>query len=80
MKTQCFEGVGDLTLLPCPFCGNTAVVYERYEHIAGSRWRVCCWGCGATIDPGYAQQRCDVAALWNHRSEQQAPRDGAVLS
>lgn len=59
----------DLMLLPCPFCGDTAVVYERYEHIAGNRWRVCCYGCGATIDPGYAQQKIDVALLWNHRTE-----------
>lgn len=60
---------GDLMLLPCPFCGDTSVVYERYEHIAGNRWRVCCYGCGATIDPGYAQQKIDVAVLWNHRTE-----------
>ncbi len=60
----------DLMLLPCPFCGSTDVVYEQYEHAAGSRWRVCCCGCCATIDPGYAQQRCDVAVLWNHRAEQ----------
>ena len=70
MKTPYFEGTGDLTLLPCPFCGSTNVVYERYEHAAGSRWRVFCCGCCATIDPGYTQQRCDVAVLWNHRAEQ----------
>lgn len=43
MKTQYFKGVGDLKLLPCPFCGSTNVVYEQYEHAAGSRWRVCCF-------------------------------------
>jgi Lar family restriction alleviation protein len=59
----------DLSLLPCPFCGSKAVVYERYEHIAGDRWRVCCYDCCATIDPGYAQQRIDVADLWNNRTE-----------
>ena len=26
MKTQYFKGVGDLKLLPCPFCGSTNVV------------------------------------------------------
>lgn len=60
----------DLMLMPCPFCGNTEIVYVRYETLVGDRWRVCCGGCGATIDPGYAQQRCDVAVLWNHRAEQ----------
>lgn len=70
----------DLMLLPCPFCGNTKIVYERYETLVGDRWRVFCGGCCATIDPGYAQQRCDVAVLWNHRAEQQAQRDGDALS
>lgn len=68
MKTQYFENTGDL--LPCPFCGNTAVLYEQYETPAGSRWRVCCGGCCATLDPGHAQKRITVAALWNHRAEQ----------
>lgn len=60
----------DLMLLPCPFCGNTEIVYEQYETLVGDRWRVCCGGCCATLDPGYAQKRIDVAALWNHRAEQ----------
>lgn len=58
----------DFTLLPCPFCGST-VHYELYVHAAGDRWRVCCDECGACIDPGYAQQRIDVAILWNRRTE-----------
>lgn len=59
----------DLMLLPCPFCGETVVIYEQYETPVGDRWRVCCYGCGATMDPGYAQQRIDVAVLWNRRTE-----------
>lgn len=59
MKTQYFKGVGDLKLLPCPFCGSTNVVYEQYEHAAGSRWRVCCCALeppGGAVSPAW--RRC----------------------
>mgnify|MGYP000056724658 CR=1 FL=1 len=59
----------DLALLPCPFCGEDRIRYEQYETVAGDRWRVCCNGCTATIDPGWTMQRIDVANLWNHRAE-----------
>ena len=54
-------------LAPCPFCGNTEIIYEQYERTCGPRWRVVCCGCMAMIDPGYAQNRYQVAALWNKR-------------
>lgn len=57
----------DLELLPCPFCGNDEIIYEEYEHAAGPRWRVFCTKCIAGIDPGYAQKRHIVQAMWNRR-------------
>lgn len=54
-------------LAPCPFCGNEEVVYEQYEREVGPRWRVVCCGCMAMIDPGYAQNRHQVAEMWNRR-------------
>lgn len=55
-------------LLPCPFCGNREIVYEQYEHAAGTRWRCWCTRCMATIDPGYAQDACTVRQMWNKRA------------
>lgn len=57
----------DLKLLPCPFCGGSNVAYLQYKHAAGLRWKVVCFGCMAEIDPGAAQQRHQVQALWNRR-------------
>lgn len=59
---------GDLRLEKCPFCGSVEVVYEKYLHAAGYRWRVMCMGCMASIDPGYAQQRSTVQRMWNTRA------------
>lgn len=56
-----------LKLSPCPFCGCREVVYEEYMHAAGVRWRVVCFGCMASVDPGYAQERHVVAQMWNRR-------------
>ena len=68
-KTGYFKANGDLHLDKCPFCGSSDVVYERYLHTAGYRWRVVCMGCMASIDPGCAQQRNTVQKMWNTRSE-----------
>lgn len=54
-------------LARCPFCGCEEIVYEQYEREVGPRWRVVCCGCMAMIDPGYAQNRHQVAELWNRR-------------
>lgn len=54
-------------LLPCPFCGGTDIVYERYLHKAGERYRVWCTQCLSGIDPGYAQEPGTVQRMWNHR-------------
>lgn len=58
----------DLALEPCPFCGSPHIVYEKYQHIVGERWRVWCAGCLAGIDPGYAQDRATVQRRWNRRA------------
>ena len=67
-ETGYFKASGDLALCRCPFCGSENVVYERYLHAAGYRWRVVCMSCMASIDPGYAQQRSTVQQLWNTRA------------
>lgn len=59
---------GDDVLLPCPFCGSTHVIYERYRHDAGERWRCWCTNCIAGIDPGYAQSWGTVRDMWNRRA------------
>lgn len=60
---------GDLTLSHCPFCGEHNVVYEKYQHAVGERWRVVCLSCCASVDPGYAQERHVVQEMWNKRSK-----------
>lgn len=57
----------DLSLKPCPFCGSSHVVYEKYLHSVGERWRVWCAECLGGVDPGYAQHRATVREIWNHR-------------
>ena len=54
-------------LKPCPFCGSSEVVYEKYQHLSGERWKVWCTHCMAGIDPGYAQEPGTVQRMWNRR-------------
>ena len=54
-------------LKPCPFCGGTEIVYERYLHMAGERYRVWCEDCTAGVDPGYARDIGTVQNMWNRR-------------
>ena len=68
MEAGYFKASGDLALCRCPFCGSEDVVYERYLHTAGYRWRVVCTSCMASIDPGHAQQRSTVQRMWNTRA------------
>lgn len=67
-ETGYFQAYGDLRLEKCPFCGSAEVVYEKYLHPAGYRWRVVCMECMASIDPGHAQQRSTVQRMWNTRA------------
>lgn len=62
-------------LKPCRICGNTEIVYERYNHQAGERWRCWCTKCLACIDPGWAQDRLAVRDIWN----QEPPNDPLTL-
>lgn len=59
------EGDPHTYLKPCRICGNTEIVYERYRHQAGERWRCWCTKCLACIDPGWAQDRLAVRDIWN---------------
>lgn len=54
-------------LKDCPFCGGSEVVYEKYQHTAGERWKVWCTQCMASIDSGYAQELGTVQRMWNRR-------------
>lgn len=69
------EGNPHTYLNPCRICGNTEIVYERYKHKAGERWRCWCTKCLACIDPGWAQDRLAVRAIWN----QSPPNDPLTL-
>lgn len=59
------EGDPHTYLKPCRICGNTEIVYERYRHQSGERWRCWCTKCLACIDPGWAQDRLAVRDIWN---------------
>lgn len=69
------EGDPHTYLKPCRICGNTEIVYERYKHQAGERWRCWCTKCLACIDPGWAQDRLAVRDIWN----QEPPNDPLTL-
>ena len=58
---------GEMHLKPCPFCGESEVIYWAYERDVGERWKVFCIRCAAGIDPGWAQTKGAVASLWNKR-------------
>lgn len=69
------EGDPHTYLKPCRICDNTEIVYERYGHRAGERWRCWCTKCLACIDPGWAQDRLAVREIWN----QSPPNDPLTL-
>ena len=52
-------------LRPCPACGGNNAAYVKYKHPEGDRWRVQCFDCGETTDPGKPAPRHDVQLLWN---------------
>ena len=78
-ETGYFKASGDLALCRCPFCGSSEVVYEKYLHTAGYRWRVVCTNCMASIDPGHAQQRSTVQRKWNTRAPILSSREMEIL-
>lgn len=56
------------TLPPCPFCGGQHILFVKYQHAAGSRWKVMCADCLAEIDPGWAQQPHVLIPMWKRRA------------
>lgn len=69
LNMEIVEPRSDDELKPCPFCGCNEIVYGKYQSAAGERWMVCCCGCMASIDPGYAQEQYQVQEKWNRRAD-----------
>lgn len=55
-------------LPPCPFCGMQHILFVKYQHAAGPRWKVMCADCLAEIDPGWAQQTYALIPMWKRRA------------
>lgn len=60
-------------LKPCPFCGCTEIVFERYATPVGERLRVFCCGCLAGIDPGWTDSEETLIKFWNRRTPPDEP-------
>lgn len=57
--------------IPCPFCGGSEIIIEKYKHgCGGERFRIFCASCLAGIDPGWAQTKGTVEQMWNRRENQ----------
>ena len=55
-------------LRPCRRCAGDNVAYVKYQHpTRGELWRVVCFDCYETEDPGDAVSRHQVQTLWNGR-------------
>lgn len=54
-------------LLPCPFCGYTALPKAPKFVIIGDMILVRCYKCGAQA--GYQESAENAAAVWNHRKD-----------
>lgn len=52
-------------LRPCKSCGGDNVAYVKYQTTAGPTWRVQCFDCGKTADPGRPAPRHEAQLLWN---------------
>jgi Lar family restriction alleviation protein len=53
----------------CPFCGGENIYIDGYETPVGTRWRVVCLDCMATVDPGWIQQKYRAIEAWNRRAD-----------
>ena len=56
-------------LKPCPFCGGENIFVDEYEQYAGTRCRVVCLDCMATLDDATIHQKFRVNVAWNRRFE-----------
>lgn len=58
----------DVSVIPCPFCGEKEeICFEEYEREVGTRWRIVCASCMASIDRGYDQTPQPLLEEWNKR-------------
>lgn len=46
-------------------CMSDNVAYIQYQHPDGESWRVKCFDCGKTADPGRPAPRHEAQILWN---------------
>ena len=53
-------------LLPCPFCGGEAEVFNPFDKTAGT-WCVICRECACAS--GFEQTEAEAIAAWNTRAE-----------
>lgn len=60
----------DFSVKPCPFCGGDNIFYWQFKHGPGLRWRIVCHDCIAMIDPGWTQERGELAYRWNKRANE----------
>lgn len=58
----------NVTLLPCPFCGNKDIQYVYYEDNNNNSF-VMCGECGASISNVDCLPENDCAVLWNKRTK-----------
>ena len=56
--------LGDKWLLPCPFCGGSAVETRTDDN--GISWYVFCNDCG--LIAGYSTTEEDLIGAWNSRA------------
>ena len=56
------SGAAEVSLLPCPFCGSTALVYG-YSMIDDFNYLITC-ECGCSL---YGLSQKDTFAQWNKR-------------
>lgn len=55
-------------LLPCPFCGAAASIYDADEPPVGKSWFVRCDPCDLIHDKAWCVPRDEAIAEWNTRS------------
>lgn len=53
---------------PCPFCGEHKEIWAaKYMTPVGERFAVICFGCMATVDPGFCQDEWAALHHWERR-------------
>jgi len=65
--------MGEVKLLPCPFCGDTEEVETRYQDKA---WRVHCGSCGGCAYGWETEGQ--AIATWNARPKLREPSEAMI--